>query len=110
MTPLLFIVAAGAGAVVRHAVGQFACSWVALLWVNAAGTALLGFGVAAGWPPATLTVVGVGFCGALTTFSSVSLETWTLARTVGALRAVGYAALMVAVCVGAVSVGTTLAR
>ena len=43
MTPLLFVLAAAAGAVGRHLVGRLACSWQALLIVNTTGAALLGW-------------------------------------------------------------------
>ena len=62
MTPLLFVVAAGVGAMGRHVVGQFACSWVTLLWVNSIGAGLLGLIVASELSPSTTTILGVGFC------------------------------------------------
>ena len=60
MTPLLFVLAAGAGAVGRHVVGQFACSWAALFWVNTIGAGLLGVILASDLSPHTTTVLGVG--------------------------------------------------
>ena len=106
MTPLLFVAAAGAGAVGRHLVGQLVCGWAALLWVNAIGAGVLAFVVASGWSTAATTVLGVGFCGALTTMSSTSLET----RSLGWRWGLPYAALMLVTCLGAVGVGTTLAN
>lgn len=49
--------------------------------VNIVGSALLGFLVASwGRDSATVTLVGVGFCGALTTFSSYAWESHRLAE------------------------------
>jgi fluoride exporter len=104
VTPALFVVAAGLGAVGRHAVGQYACSWVALLWVNTIGAGLLGAIAASGLSPDARTVLGVGFCGALTTFSSFALE----ARTLGWRRGSAYAALTVACACAAASLASTL--
>ncbi len=50
--------------------------------VNMAGSALLGFLLGAqrhlGLPPAALALLGTGFCGGLTTFSTFSYETLRL--------------------------------
>ena len=89
MTPVLFVVAAGLGAVGRHAVGQYACSWIALLWVNTIGAGLLGAIAASDLSPDAVTILGVGFCGALTTFSSFAIETRSLGWRWGSLYAGG---------------------
>ena len=103
MTPALFVVAAAGGAVGRWAVDRVVCAWQALLVVNAAGSALLGWVVAADVSDATLTVVGGGFCGSLTTFSSFVLEARSLGPRWGAL----YTAVMIGCCAGAASLAST---
>lgn len=74
MTPALFVLAAAAGAVGRHLLGHVVCSWQALLVANTVGAALLGWLLAQDPSGMTLTVVGLGLCGALTTYSSFALE------------------------------------
>ena len=107
MTPVLFAVAAGLGAIGRELVGRFACTWQALLVVNTAGAGLFGVVVSAAragdLSADTATVLGVGFCGALTTFSSFALETRSLGWRWGSV----YAAVTIGCASGAASIGTT---
>lgn len=104
MTPLLFVLAAAAGAVGRYGAGRVVCSWQALLVVNTVGAALLGFVVSRDVSEATLTIIGIGFCGTLTTFSSFALEVRSLGLKMGAAYAVSTLVSVTA----AASVATTL--
>ena len=78
--------------------------------VNVVGSALLGV-FAARWSSTSsaLALLGIGFCGSLTTFSSFAWETDRLA-TSGA-RAIAFlnVAASLVVCVGAAAIGWTLA-
>lgn len=80
---LLVVAGAAAGAPLRFLVDRWARARfdagtiVGTLVVNVAGSLVLG--IAAGWsaaPSWLLPLVGIGFCGALTTFSTLAFETW----------------------------------
>jgi CrcB protein len=79
------------------------------LTVNIVGSFLLGLlvgGAAAGGvPAAVLTTLGIGFCGALTTYSTFGYETVRLAADGSFLYAVANAALSVAAGLGAAWLG-----
>ncbi|MEJ6720715.1 fluoride efflux transporter FluC [uncultured Ilumatobacter sp.] len=105
MTPVAFILAAAIGAVLRLLIGLTVCSWQALLVANTAGAAVLGYVSTADLSASTITVIGVGFCGALTTYSSFALE----ARSLGWRWGAFYAALTIGCVCAAASIGSTLA-
>jgi len=105
MTPALFVLAAAIGALARFAVGLLVCSWQALLVVNVAGAALLGYTVRADLSTDTVTVIGVGLCGALTTYSSFAVE----ARSLGWRWGTAYSALTVGCACAAASLGSSFA-
>ncbi|GMA41561.1 fluoride efflux transporter FluC [Mobilicoccus caccae] len=77
----LVAVGGAAGAAIRFLVDRAVSSRVpgdypwGILVVNIAGSFLLGVLVPLS-PPALLLVLGVGFCGALTTYSTVAADVW----------------------------------
>jgi len=94
------------GALARHLLGEAADAEVAdTLAVNLAGSFLLGALVAAPVGPAALRFLGVGFCGALTTFSSFAFETVGLAEGGEPGRAAGNAAANLVGALLAVALG-----
>jgi CrcB protein len=74
MTAVLFVVGAGAGALVRQLVNRIGLGWVGTLAVNVVGAFALGLLVAGDPAARTVTIVGAGILGNLTTFSTFALE------------------------------------
>ena len=104
----LVALAGGLGAVARAGVDRLATlwfpAWTATLTVNLLGSFALGV-AASSLSGTALAVVGAGFCGGFTTFSSAC---WQAAREIGRRNiafAVGYTAATVAGCLSAVALG-----
>jgi CrcB protein len=114
-----FVLAGALGAPLRHLVDGFvadrtggAFPWGTLM-VNVTGSLLLGFltGLALyhGFPETPKVVLGAGFCGAYTTFSTFSFETVRLVE-VGTVREAARNALgTMVICAGAAAAGVALA-
>lgn len=78
--------------------------------VNVIGSFLLGLLTASAASPQLQALLGTGFCGALTTYSTFSYETLQLARKHARTLALGNAVLSVIVGLGAAVLGLTVAR
>lgn len=74
MTAVMFIGAAALGAATRQAINLRGWAWRGTLLANVAGSFLLGLLVASGPSASVATVVGTGYLGSLTTFSTFALE------------------------------------
>ncbi|WP_089154228.1 fluoride efflux transporter CrcB [Micromonospora sp. NBS 11-29] len=114
MTVLLIAVGAALGAPLRYLTDRAvqarhdsAFPW-GTLTVNVAGSLLLGAVLAAPAGDAVAWLVGTGFCGALTTWSTLSYETWRLARTGPLLLAYANVLVSVVAGLGAAVVGYAL--
>jgi fluoride exporter len=79
------------------------------LTVNVIGCLILGFLVNRPVNPPTLALLGTGFCGALTTFSTFSYETVRLMRERASAVAVANVAVSVLAGLGAAFIGFALA-
>ncbi len=119
MEGALLVGAGGAiGAILRYTVGQLVVSDrlpKATFAVNVIGTFVLGLVIFAGASSEVFLLVGIGACGAFTTFSSFSVETVELwddgARVQAVIYAVGtfFACLVgAALAAGVVFVGGLL--
>ena len=112
MTPLLVVVGAVVGAPLRLLADRIAvarrgrATGLGTLTVNVAGSAVLGLvlGLAAA-PAWVVTLVGTGFCGALTTFSTFGYDVVRLAEEKLPGRALAYLAATLVLGVGAAATG-----
>jgi CrcB protein len=118
MTPLLVLVGAMVGAPLRYLTDRFVQGrhdslfpW-GTLTVNVAGCLVLGVlagtGAAAASP--LMTLLGTGFCGALTTYSTFGYETVRLAQRRAYFYAVTNVLVSVVAGLGAVLIGYTVTR
>lgn len=116
MTLLLVLLGGAVGAPLRYLVDRAvrARLGTAFPWgtfaVNIAGSLLVGglAGAASALPSSVAALVGTGFCGALTTYSTFSYETLRLVERRAHLHAVGNVVGSVLTGLGAVFVGHAL--
>jgi len=111
VTAVLVVVGAAAGAPLRYLADRVlrvrfgaTLPW-ATFAVNVAGSALLGLVVGAAAPPPLLALVGTGFCGALTTYSTFGAETVALAEDGRPVAAAVNALGSVLACLAAAALG-----
>ncbi|MEV4637702.1 fluoride efflux transporter CrcB [Actinoplanes sp. NPDC049548] len=111
MTLLLVALGAAVGAPLRYLTDRYVQSrhdsrfpWGTVI-VNVAGSLVLGFVVGLPVPAALAALLGTGFCGALTTYSTFGYETFGLARTGQRFLALAYALGSVLAGLGAASLG-----
>ena len=111
-TPLVGAVAVGlggaAGATCRHLVGLALSGRRSLVAVNVLGSFALGAVLAAPVGSAVALGIGVGFCGAFTTFSSFAVETVSAAESGETGLAVGFALGVLLASIGAVLLGSAV--
>lgn len=114
MTPLLVVAGAVVGAPVRLLVTRLAARGGrdparGTLAVNVAGSALLGLLLgAAAAPPAVVALVGSGFCGTLTTFSTFGADVVRMVEQRQLARGLAHLAATVVLGVGAAALGYLL--
>lgn len=117
---VLVALAGGAGAAARFAVDGWVRarraqgSPVPTLVVNVSGSALMGLLTGAllfhSLPPALYLVVGVGFCGGYTTFSTAMVETVRLSQAGAHRRAAATAVGSVGLTLAAAALGVGVMR
>ncbi|MBQ0901134.1 fluoride efflux transporter CrcB [Micromonospora sp. U21] len=116
MTVLLIALGAAVGAPLRYLTDRAvqarhdsAFPW-GTLTVNVLGSLLLGVLVGLPAGPAVSALLGTGFCGALTTYSTFSYETLRLTRTGNRLLALANVLASVTAGLAAATAGYALAR
>jgi CrcB protein len=115
VTALLLALAGAVGAVARYGVDSWATKrlgsrdpWGTLI-VNITGSFVLGLAAGA-LPAGQLLLVGVGFCGGYTTFSTASVQVARLMRDGRVAEAAASAAGMLVACMAAAALGVWLAE
>ncbi|MEN0133633.1 MAG: fluoride efflux transporter CrcB [Rhodococcus sp. (in: high G+C Gram-positive bacteria)] len=100
MTVLLVAVGGALGATTRYLTGRYVDSYrsfpVATFLVNVAGGLILGLLSGASMSAQTFALLGTGFCGGLTTYSTFAVESVGLLRIRLAVTSVVYMAASVA--------------
>jgi CrcB protein len=108
---LLVALGAAVGAPARMLVGHWVRSRfggtaaVGTLAVNVIGSFVLGGLVGAGAGSGWMALLGAGFCGAFTTFSSLALELWEAFEDGRRIEATGVAASSLVLGLGAAGAG-----
>ena len=114
MTPLLVVAGALVGAPLRLLVTRLAArggrdpAWGTLA-VNVVGSALLGLVLGAAAPPTVVALVGTGFCGTLTTFSTFGADVVRMIEQRQLARSLVLLVASVVLGVGAAALGYLLA-
>ena len=103
MTVLLIALGGAAGAAARFWVARRLPGVRATLLVNVVGSLLLGLLLGSG--DSLNALLGLGFCGAFTTFSAFAVQTVELPRRRGWV----YALVTVSLCLSAAALGIALA-
>ncbi|MCW3844256.1 fluoride efflux transporter CrcB [Micromonospora yasonensis] len=114
MTVLLIAIGAALGAPLRYLTDRAVQArhdspfpW-GTLTVNVIGSLVLGAATAAPASPAVAALVGTGFCGALTTWSTLSYETLRLSREGARFHALANMSVSLVAGLGAAALGYTL--
>ena len=105
MTAVLFVIAAGGGALLRWQVGRALPRPLGTLLVNLVGAFALG--LIDHWTGPELTVVGIGGIGTLTTFSTLADDMVDLVSR-RPIAAAGYVAVTLVGGLGAAAVGIAI--
>lgn len=103
MTPLLVALGAAVGAPLRYLAGHVLDRAFpnGTLLVNVAGSFVLGLLSASALSGSAMALLGVGFCGGLTTYSSFAVQTVRL----GSRRGTAYAAATLVLSLSACGLG-----